>query len=78
MRQLNETFRVLLIGGDVRRTHFGPGLWPGPRRQARWAGSRLQGQRRAEGAPRVAPGGPGEPHPGAASTRTHFADPDAG
>ena len=23
---------------EVRRAHSGPGLWPGPRRQARWAG----------------------------------------
>ena len=23
---------------EVRRARFGPGLWPGPRRQARWAG----------------------------------------
>ena len=32
----------------------GPGLWPGPRRQARWAGRGLQGQRRAEDASRAA------------------------
>ena len=39
---------------EVRRARFGPGLWPGPRRQARWAGRGLQGQRRAEGASRAA------------------------
>jgi hypothetical protein len=33
---------------------FGPGLWPGPRRQARWAGRGLRGQRRAAGASRAA------------------------
>ncbi len=33
---------------------FGPGLWPGPRRQARWAGRGFQGQRRAAGASRAA------------------------
>jgi hypothetical protein len=34
--------------GEVRRVRFGPGLWPGPRRQARWAGrgSRVKGARR--------------------------------
>jgi hypothetical protein len=37
----------------VRRAPFGPGLWPGPRRQARWAGRGLQGQRRAAGASRA-------------------------
>jgi hypothetical protein len=31
---------------EVRRAPIGPGLWPGPRRQARWAGRGLQGQRR--------------------------------
>ena len=39
---------------EVRRARFGPGLWPGPCRQARWAGRGLQGQRRAAGASRVA------------------------
>src|SRR5437773_10846126 len=36
------------LGREVRRAHFGPGLWPGPRRQARWAdrGSRVNGARR--------------------------------
>jgi len=29
----------------VRRAHIGPGLWPGPRRQARWAGRGLQRSR---------------------------------
>jgi hypothetical protein len=38
----------------VRRAAIGPGLWPGPRRQARWAGRGLQGQRRAAGASRAA------------------------
>jgi hypothetical protein len=27
---------------EVRRAPFGPGFWPGPRRQARWAGRGLQ------------------------------------
>jgi hypothetical protein len=27
------------------RAHFGPGLWPGPRRQARWAGRGLRRSR---------------------------------
>src|SRR6266702_1827354 len=39
---------------QVRRAPIGPGLWPGPRRQARWAGRGLQGQRRAAGASRAA------------------------
>ena len=26
---------------EVRRARFGPGLWPGPRRQARWGGRGL-------------------------------------
>ena len=39
---------------EVRRARSGPGLWPGPRRQARWAGRGLRGQRRAEGASRAA------------------------
>ena len=38
----------------VRRAPIGPGLWPGPRRQARWAGRGLRGQRRAAGASRAA------------------------
>ena len=42
------------LHGEVRRARFGPGLRPGPRRQARWAGRRLQGQRRAIGASRAA------------------------
>jgi len=33
-----------------RRAPIGPGLWPGPRHQARWAGRGLQRQRRAAGA----------------------------
>jgi hypothetical protein len=30
---------------EIRRARFGPGLWPGPRHQARWAGrgSRVNG-----------------------------------
>ena len=39
---------------EVRRARFGPGLWPGPRHQARWAGRGLRGQRRAGGASRIA------------------------
>jgi hypothetical protein len=39
---------------EVRRARFGPGLWPGPRRQARWVGRGLRGQRRAAGASRGA------------------------
>ena len=39
---------------EVRRARFGPGLRPGPRRQARWAGRGLRGQRRAAGASRAA------------------------
>ncbi len=39
---------VLLIGAglltEVCRAPFGPGLWPGPCRQARWAGRGLPGQ----------------------------------
>jgi hypothetical protein len=42
------------MGAKVRRARSGPGLWPGPRRQARWAGRGLQGQRRAAGASRAA------------------------
>src|SRR5215472_15836972 len=30
---------------EVRRAPFGPGLWPGPRRQARWAGRGLRRSR---------------------------------
>ena len=37
----------------VRRAPAGPGLWPGPPCQARWAGSGLQGRRRAGGASRT-------------------------
>src|SRR5258708_17030737 len=29
----------------VRRAQFGPGLWPGPRRQARWVGRGLRRSR---------------------------------
>ncbi len=39
---------------EVCRARFGPGLGPGPRRQARWAGRGLQGQRRTAGASRAA------------------------
>ena len=38
---------------QVHRASIGPGLWPGPRREARWAGRGLRGQRRAEGASRA-------------------------
>ena len=38
---------------EVRHARSGPGLWPGPRRQARWAGRGLRGQRRAAGASRA-------------------------
>ena len=31
-------------GSEVRRACFGPGLWPGPRRQARWVGRGLRRQ----------------------------------
>jgi hypothetical protein len=43
---------ILLV--EVRRARFGPGLWPGPRRQARWAGrgSGAQGSALAEQATR--------------------------
>ena len=30
--------RVLTMWSQVRRARSGPGLWPGPRRQARWVG----------------------------------------
>jgi len=42
---------MTVIHSAARR--FGPGLWPGPRRQAHWAGRGLQGQRRAAGASRA-------------------------
>jgi hypothetical protein len=45
---------LVVIGRKGRRACSGPGLWPGPRRQARWAGRGLQGQRRAAGASRTA------------------------
>ena len=45
---------ALLVGArescEVCRAHFGPGLRPGPRRQARRVGRGLQGQWRAAGA----------------------------
>jgi hypothetical protein len=44
--------RSSLVTG-VRRSPIGPGFWPGPRRQARWAGRGLQGQQRATGASRA-------------------------
>jgi hypothetical protein len=38
--------RLSLAGGyKVRRVLIGPGLWPGPRRQARWAGRGLRRSR---------------------------------
>ena len=36
---------------EVRRARFGPGLWPGPCRQARWAGR----DSRVNGAPQARP-----------------------
>ncbi len=33
------------FGAEVRRARFGPGLWPGPRRQARWVGRGLRRSR---------------------------------
>ena len=50
----SRTRRAVAITIEVRRARSGPGLWPGPRRQARWAGRGLQGQRRAAGASRAA------------------------
>ena len=35
---------ALRVTPQVRRARFGPGLRPGPRRQARWAGRGLRGQ----------------------------------
>jgi len=37
-----------ILGAEVRRAPLGPGLWPGPRRQARWAG---RGSRVKDAAP---------------------------
>ena len=37
--------RYLRRLSEVRRARFGPGLWPGPRRQARWAGRGLRRSR---------------------------------
>jgi hypothetical protein len=36
-----------ILGAEVRRAPFGPGLWPGPCRQARWAGRGSKGQESA-------------------------------
>jgi hypothetical protein len=44
----------MVLPPEVRRARSGPGLWPGPCRQARWVGRGLQGQRRAAGASRAA------------------------
>ena len=35
----------LLTSAEVRRARSGPGLWPGPRRHARWAGRGLRRSR---------------------------------
>ena len=51
-RSARRTLRSERADEEVRRAAFGPGLRPGPRRQARWAGRGLQGQRRAAGASR--------------------------
>ena len=51
---------VLLIGAGScggLPSASGPGLQPGPRRQARWGGRGLRGQRRAVGGSTVEPGG---------------------
>jgi hypothetical protein len=54
---IRTTYRANnLVRREVRRARSGPGLWPGPRRQARWAGrgSRVKGLpegTRPEGAP---------------------------
>ena len=43
---VGSSFRPLLSTGvTVRRALSGPGLWPGPRRQARWAGRGLRRSR---------------------------------
>src|SRR6516162_3504934 len=39
---------------EVRRAHFGPGLWPGPHRQVCWGGRGLRGQGWALAAHRLA------------------------
>jgi hypothetical protein len=52
-RLANSYLSVLVVVAEVHRARLRPGLWPGPRRQARWVGSGLRGQRRAEGASRV-------------------------
>jgi hypothetical protein len=48
-------FPVLPIGTGLPRGGspyaFGPGLWPGPRRQARWVGRGLRGSGRGRGNP---------------------------
>jgi hypothetical protein len=45
----NGGHALLILAGaiqlaEVRRASSGPGLWPGPRRQARWGGRGLRGQ----------------------------------
>jgi hypothetical protein len=44
------------VGREIRRARSGPGLWPGPRRQARWVGrgSRVNGAPKARPAKRDA------------------------
>src|SRR5215510_2625390 len=45
--RVGRFFAALLISPrwEVRRARLGPGLWPGPRRQARWAGRGLRRSR---------------------------------
>jgi len=57
---------------EVRRARFGPGLWPGPCRQARRAGGGLQGQRRAGGASRAEQSGSTLPGDGLVFTHAHW------
>ena len=66
---LTLSFRYVLFV-EVRRALLGPGLWPGPRRPARWGGRGLRGQgwalapialaTRPEGAPLTPEGRPGQ------------------
>jgi hypothetical protein len=66
-RILDFTLEPVAQLAEVRHAPFGPGLWPGPRRQARWVGSgsgvkggrlRPSPWRRAEGAPLTLEGAP--------------------
>jgi hypothetical protein len=59
MLVLRGSWELLRLGGLIDTVGgspcaSGPGLGPGPCRQARWGGRGLQGQRRAEGASRAA------------------------